>query len=164
MIKPRKDKSERPPPCLSGALALRFINDDLLPRFHGEALQAACRRALEEAERKKLSVADTDALMKRFQDGVPAPSIGLKSARRWLRQCGFEWHPTRKGGQFVDGHNRPDVVQRRIEVCMQLVELSRRMKRWLFNPATAQWRVDDPRKIDECELVWVNQDESIFYA
>jgi ribosomal protein S18 acetylase RimI-like enzyme len=38
--------------------------------------------------------------------------IRARVARRWLRRLGFNWREVRKG-IYIDGHERPDVVEYR---------------------------------------------------
>ncbi len=165
MLKPRKGKEERPPPCLVGRLAMKFLNEDLLPRFHAEAKLAAIRRAQCDADERKLSPAEAAELETRYVELVPPPSVSIQTARSWLRWSGFEWHPSRKGGQFTDGHNRADVVAPRMVVCPLLLRYNRRMRRFLFNAKDGKWQDNAPTLMPgERELVWVSQDESIFYS
>ncbi|KAG1907616.1 uncharacterized protein F5891DRAFT_938725, partial [Suillus fuscotomentosus] len=39
-------------------------------------------------------------------------SISLATAQRWMENCGFRW-TTARNGQYVDGHEREDVVEYR---------------------------------------------------
>ena len=40
------------------------------------------------------------------------PGIRSRTACRWLHQLGYNWRDIRKG-VFIDGHERPDVVEYR---------------------------------------------------
>jgi len=45
--------------------------------------------------------------------------IGARTARRWLARLGFHWTDVRKG-VYIDGHERPDVVQERVRFLEEL--------------------------------------------
>jgi len=48
--------------------------------------------------------------------------IRARTARRWLHKLGFSWEEVRKG-VYVDGHERPDVIQDRAQFLNQLENL-----------------------------------------
>jgi hypothetical protein len=71
---------------------------------------------------------------------------------------GYCWKRNLKG-QYVDGHERPDVVHYRQNVFLPAMEIyERRMRTWVDEHG---W--DLPRNVHCAVVVWVH-DESIFYA
>lgn len=143
---------------------MKVLNDDILPRYYEEAQERARAQARTEAAEQHLSDEEAAELEQSYVSRVPKPTIGIKAARRWLCLCGFKWFQKGKRGRFTDGHNRADVVQRRLAVCAQLIDLTRRTARYLFNNSTNAWRFESPVDLSACELELVSQDESIFYA
>lgn len=85
-------------------------------------------------------------------------TISVATARRWLIKMGYRWTKNPKG-QYVDGHEREDVVKYRCEVFLPaMMEYRGRMRRWLENSG---W--DVPPEITRIVIVWFH-DESTFYA
>lgn len=85
-------------------------------------------------------------------------SISLTTARRWLIKMGYRWTKTLKG-QYVDGHERDDVVQYRQQVFLpQMAEYMPRMRHWLNESG---W--DIPPEVTRAVVVW-HHDESTFFA
>ena len=87
--------------------------------------------------------------------------ISLRTAHRWMKKIGYRWQKTPKG-QFVDGHEREDVVFYHQQVF--LPAWSR------IEPHLCNWDKDDPNIKDTGPLpqrhhtcVWFH-DESTFYA
>ncbi|OJA21652.1 hypothetical protein AZE42_13631, partial [Rhizopogon vesiculosus] len=80
---------------------------------------------------------------------------------RWMENCGFRW-TTAKNGQYVDGHERSDVVNYR---------QNKFLPAWyLVDPNTRKWSSVDVSKLEEGQstterrtVVWFH-DESTFYA
>jgi len=60
-----------------------------------------------------------------IQDGVEdthhrkRKGIRARTARRWLARLGFQWTDVRKG-VYIDGHERPDVIEERVRFLEQL--------------------------------------------
>ncbi|KAH9952405.1 hypothetical protein BGW80DRAFT_1452516 [Lactifluus volemus] len=85
-------------------------------------------------------------------------TISLATARRWLEKMGYRWKKNLKG-QYVNGHERPDVVHYRQNVFLPVMEqYEARMRTWVDEHG---W--DLPRKVGRPIVGWVH-DESIFYA
>ncbi|KAG2069771.1 hypothetical protein BDR04DRAFT_1118839 [Suillus decipiens] len=88
-------------------------------------------------------------------------TVSLAMAQNWMKTCGFRW-TTAKNGQYVDGHEREDVVNYRQKKFLPVwYALESKMQKWSSL---------DPMKLDEGELmlgrrtvVWFH-DESTFYA
>jgi hypothetical protein len=77
--------------------------------------------------------------------------ISISTTLRWLRQLGFSYN-SRKKSFFVDGHERPNVVARRNEFCIQyLSQLEPRTHRWIqvTKQAVEQWKADKTILDDE---------------
>lgn len=66
---------------------------------------------------------NTDLLQKEFADGE---GISRSTAHHWIARLGFRW--SRHGKcVYVDGHNRPDVLEARKEYTAQMFILPRTM-------------------------------------
>ncbi|KAJ7190599.1 hypothetical protein GGX14DRAFT_321596, partial [Mycena pura] len=95
----------------------------------------------------------------RVEHGIDKP-VSLTTARRYLDELGYRFTSPKKG-QYVDGHERADVVYYRDNVYLpRLFELHKRVR--VFdndgNPIEGPFAVSGHRVI-----VWYH-DESIFYA
>ncbi|OAX33831.1 hypothetical protein K503DRAFT_836237 [Rhizopogon vinicolor AM-OR11-026] len=88
-------------------------------------------------------------------------TISLKTAERWMMSCGFRW-TTAQNGQYIDGHEREDVVDYR---------QNRFLPAWYaLDSKTRKWSTIDVTQLDEEQtitgrhtVVWFH-DESTFYA
>jgi hypothetical protein len=101
------------------------------------------------------------------------PSLGFalkdrlseRTARRWLVSLG--WRHTRvKKGVYMDGHERPDVVEYRNNVFLPLMaSFERRMAQWIQRPeCTELVHVEPELGPDEKQIIAVFQDESCFHV
>lgn len=85
--------------------------------------------------------------------------ISLATAQRWMRHLGFRWSKT-PTGQYVDGHERDDVVTYRNRVFIPAwVQLQARMRHWEDANLAIERRSASTRQV----VIW-HHDESIFYA
>lgn len=92
--------------------------------------------------------------------------IRSRTARRWLRRLGYKWQEVRKG-VFIDGHERPDVVQYR----KQFLEEMRRLSPY-FVEFTSDGEMKEKTYPIDCEIggpnarpiIVVTHDESTFSA
>ncbi|KIL54686.1 hypothetical protein M378DRAFT_1052139 [Amanita muscaria Koide BX008] len=85
-------------------------------------------------------------------------TICLATAQRWLEKMGYQWKRNLKG-QYVDGHERPDVVDYRQRVFLPAMERYEcHMRGWVDEHG---W--DLPWGINRAIVAWIH-DESIFYA
>lgn len=85
-------------------------------------------------------------------------TISLITARQWLKKMGYHWKQNHKG-QYVDGHERSDVVHYRQSIFLPVMEQYEcRMRSWVNEH---EW--DLPRGITRAMVIWVH-DEPIFYA
>lgn len=98
---------------------------------------------------------------------LPSLGISLKSpicyrtAQRWLVKVGWRLTVLRKG-VYMDGHERPDVVEYRNNVFLpKMAEYERRMVHFEGPDLT---RVEPVLKEGETEIVVYFQDESCFHA
>ncbi|KAL1683520.1 hypothetical protein EV122DRAFT_192611, partial [Schizophyllum commune] len=85
--------------------------------------------------------------------------ISLATAGEWLRRMGYRWRRTRRG-QYVDGHERRDVVWYRQKVFLPAItEAEHRTRAWILT------HVDKlgPRPRNRILVIWFH-DESTFYA
>ncbi|KAJ7234033.1 hypothetical protein B0H12DRAFT_1239178 [Mycena haematopus] len=85
--------------------------------------------------------------------------IHLATAQRWMKRMGYRWTKN-PSGQYVDGHERADVVHyRQKEFIPAFTELERQTRKWtLENLEMVQ---ELPR--NQVIVVWFH-DESTFYA
>jgi hypothetical protein len=93
----------------------------------------------------------------------PTKSLSERTARRWLIKLG--WRRTMlKKGVYMDGHERPDVVDYRVKSFLPLMaQYDKRMVHWVANE-TGLARVDPELGPDEKRIIAVFQDESCFHA
>jgi hypothetical protein len=93
------------------------------------------------------------------------PGIRARTARKWLRRLGFRWQEVRKG-VFIDGHERPDVVEHRKQFVDKIEELS---------PYLVEFMADGSMKEKlypiDCEIgglkrsiIIITHDEAVFSA
>jgi hypothetical protein len=86
--------------------------------------------------------------------------ISLATAQRWMKQIGYRWTIT-PTGQYVDGHERRDVVNYRQKVFLpHWMSIEERTRKW-----KADFREEDigERPQNRRVVVWFH-DESMFYA
>ncbi|KAJ7741568.1 hypothetical protein DFH07DRAFT_964918 [Mycena maculata] len=91
-------------------------------------------------------------------------SIHISTAQRWMHALKFRWVKNHKG-QYVDGHERADVVQFRQEVFLPAwYSMEGRMRAWKGNNMeTLEDVVELINEAGKQIVVWFH-DESIFYA
>jgi hypothetical protein len=97
--------------------------------------------------------------------GYQLTGTGLSSrtARRWLCKLGWR-HTELKKGVYMDGHERPDVVEYRNNVFLPLLaSLERRMVQWISDGSDLV-RVDPDLMPGEKRVIAVFQDESSFHV
>lgn len=58
---------------------------------------------------------------------LPLNTISFKTARKWLRKLGYLRHTSKKG-VYVDGHERPDVIESRKRFLQAMSDYQRRVK------------------------------------
>jgi hypothetical protein len=86
-------------------------------------------------------------------------TISLVTAQRWLRKMGYRWGYDPKG-QYVDGHEREDVVDYRQKVFLpKMAELVKRTILWGSKDGPSI----DPEPGVRRVIIWYH-DESTFYA
>ncbi|KAI3648086.1 hypothetical protein MP228_005940 [Amoeboaphelidium protococcarum] len=85
--------------------------------------------------------------------------ISIRTCQNWMQVLGFQCKPHQKTF-YVDGHEREDVVKYRNQSFVpQLLELSQKMT--TYENGTA---IRPQLEENECEYVWITQDESTYYA
>jgi hypothetical protein len=89
--------------------------------------------------------------------------LSSRTARRWLYKLG--WRRTElKKGVYMDGHERPDVVEYRNTVFLPLMaSLERRMVQWVSQGSNLV-RIDPDLVPGEKRVIAVFQDESSFHV
>ena len=88
--------------------------------------------------------------------------ICLKTARRWLKELGFEKKRRQKGSAYVDGHERADVVAARNEYVETWFNSFQPRLIHYKGPNLAEMEVPDVQ--GQRILVDVYQDETCFFA
>ncbi|KAI5116463.1 hypothetical protein M0805_006723 [Coniferiporia weirii] len=91
---------------------------------------------------------------------VPPMEVALTTVRRWLRKLGYSRHSTKKG-IYVDGHERPDVIESHTKFLRdieQYEKLSRRYEEETLAPLPLNLGPG------EREHILIVQDESIFHV
>lgn len=85
--------------------------------------------------------------------------ISGRQARRWMNKLGFQFRELKKGS-YVDGHERPDVVQYRDEFLIRMEVYQKRMIRFIGDDCEIALRPE----LEEGEplLIMLVQDESCF--
>ncbi|KAF5369637.1 hypothetical protein D9615_010264 [Tricholomella constricta] len=88
--------------------------------------------------------------------------ISLATAQRWMKRLGYRWTVT-PTGQYVDGHERADVVNyRQKKFLPRWMSIEERTRRWKAGFKEAE-DVEEMRPIHRRIVVWFH-DESTFYA
>jgi hypothetical protein len=89
-------------------------------------------------------------------------TISLATAQRWMHMMDYRWTKT-PSGQYVDGHEREDIVTyRQTKFLPTMAELEWNMRSWNDGIEEAT-RDDDPQPQNCRTVVWYH-DESTFYA
>lgn len=140
------------------------LDDEELELAISEHLQGVGKhvRALDVVE----FLADPD-VQKRF--GLKK-TIGLSTAQGWMHRLGFRWSKT-PSGQYIDGHERDDVVKYRREVFLPALEKIRPSLRQFtadgeeVKPAEPEGEQGDEvtNQPSRRTVIWWH-DESTFYA
>jgi hypothetical protein len=89
--------------------------------------------------------------------------ITERTARNWLSKLGYRW-TLEPSGQYVDGHERADVIHYRQKVFLpRWKELEPTLRIWTLDGKTEDTSSGGPRPGDRKTVVWFH-DESTFYA
>jgi hypothetical protein len=87
-------------------------------------------------------------------------TISLSTAKRWMHKLGYRWHSDHHG-QYVDGHEREDVVNYRQKIFIpEMMALQLRTRWWMNDGLTSKICLEPQERPVE---IWL-QDESTFYA
>jgi hypothetical protein len=150
--------------------ALYFLqHGEFPPRTHGchakvfsfildEDVQHECRtflRSLTPGERLGLT---QKVFSEWVNSNIPTVHISTRTASKWLHQLGYHCRETSKG-IYVDGHERPDVVQYRGYFCRLMMGLKRKIA-----TITDADVIQPDLQPNEKELVLVVHDECTFAA
>ncbi|GLB43911.1 hypothetical protein LshimejAT787_1500950 [Lyophyllum shimeji] len=85
-------------------------------------------------------------------------TISLATARRWMEKMGYRWKKNFRG-QYVDGHERKDVVEYRQNVFLPAMKaFEERLRQW-----SEEHGWDLPPTMWRAIVIWFH-DESTFYA
>jgi hypothetical protein len=96
--------------------------------------------------------------------GISKASISVTTALRWLEKLGWTYG-TLKNGMYLDGHERPDVVEYREHFVERWMGYERRFHRW-DNDGTELPRPNGfpvPGAMGRFRLILVTHDESTFF-
>ncbi|KAG1724227.1 uncharacterized protein EDB91DRAFT_1062922 [Suillus paluster] len=86
--------------------------------------------------------------------------ISHATAKRWMHKLGYRWLRDQRG-QYVDGHERIDVIQYRQEVFIPaIMAIEPRLNKWLKDGITSESSLSPGERHVEA---WF-QDEVTFYA
>lgn len=86
--------------------------------------------------------------------------VSVRTIRNWMNTLGYKYGVWKKG-VFIDGHERDDVVEYRLDFLQRMMLRFKFMRWWDgFNMEIAV----DQECYSETEIVWVSHDESIFYS
>ncbi|KAH8096948.1 hypothetical protein BXZ70DRAFT_1000956 [Cristinia sonorae] len=110
----------------------------------------------------------TPAKLRKQVNDIILPGLGLsdrttisvEAARRWLRKLGYSRRSVTKG-QYIDGHERPDVVAYRERFLERMSEQER--FRTVYRDEDLE-SVPPTLQAGEQEHIPISQDESIFHA
>jgi len=123
----------------------------LLSMSVGEVTPARFRHALNEQ------------ILPSFGYTLRGSGLSLRTARRWLYKLGWRRSELKKG-VYMDGHERPDVVEYRNDVFIPLMtSLERRMAHW-DSRGSELVRIDPELGPGEKRVIAVFQDESCFHV
>jgi hypothetical protein len=104
------------------------------------------------------------------QSGAKRKSISLRTAQRWLHKMGWRYGK-KKNGMYVDGHERPDVVEYRDGFIVRWKEYEKRMSIY-SNDGDLERGPQRTAKLGEgpipsdgrpFKLILVTHDESTFF-
>ena len=150
----------------------RFVENNLLAEFYSEkavrtrARAAAAAEKMNEKDAKELE----DVMWKEVSEDTALFTVSDRTARRWLNELGFK-HKNKQGkGVYHDGHDRPDVQKYLHEGFLPRVKnymRRTRIMREVTNADTGETTWEElPPELEEGEreVIWLNQDESLFYA
>ena len=97
--------------------------------------------------------------LENIRQQMPSIDICERTASTWLHSLGFE-HGDLKKGVYIDGHERPDVIEARIHFLKEMEKFQSRMYR--FTGVDREITIQ-PHCIDgELPMIWVVHDESVF--
>lgn len=120
----------------------------------GEYLESKCAS---QAIREELEALET--VPKDSKECNGKQWIRARTARRWLRKLGFSFSEVKKD-VYVDGHERPDVVEYRNDFLQRWATLKKKFA--IFAEDGTWQRPQIPE--DERPIILVTHDESIFNA
>ena len=94
--------------------------------------------------------------------GNKLKSLSQTTVSKYLKLWGFDYKSTGKDFMYIDGHERQDVKEYRLQWARQMMEWKKRME---FYPYGNEEEVVQPTlREEEKKVVLVTHDESTFYA
>ena len=149
-----------------------FVEDQLLGEYYSPS--AIRKRAERTAAVDGLTPAQTDelylAMLSEVKNGTATTTVSDRTCRRWLSTLGFKWKSKQGNGVYHDGHERADVKadlhKNFLPKVKEYLRRTRMMREVIdVETGTKTWK-EVPPDLDEGEreVIWVNQDESLFYA
>ena len=150
----------------------RFVENVLLQEFYSESAVRARAKAAAAAENMNELEAQglEEAMWREVSEDKTLFTVSDRTARRWLRELGFKHKHKQSKGVYHDGHDRADVQKYLHASFLPKVKSyvrRTRIMREVTNVDTGEttWEEIPPDlKEGEREVIWVNQDESLFYA
>jgi len=116
----------------------------------------------------KLKKGMTSTKFRKWVNSTYSISISGSTAQRWLKALGFDYNSLKKAIYF-DGHERPDVIEKRKDYVNNMLRLRRTSMTYSYvrNSTTKELELqqDEPNLQDgELETVIYFQDETICYS
>ena len=150
----------------------RFVQNVLLSEFYSESAVRARAKAAAAAEKMTEMEARAleEAMWKEVSEDKTLFTVSPRTARRWLNQLGFKHKNKQAKGVYHDGHDRADVQKYLHASFLPRVKSyvrRTRIMREVTNVETGEktWEESPPDLLPgEREVIWINQDESLFYA
>ena len=156
--------------ALSSARFRAYVEDSLLAEFYSEDSVRA--RAKSAALAEDMNPEEAKSLEEAMVNEISAARMTItdRTARNWLRKLGFKFRTKASKGVYHDGHDREDVQKYLHEGFLPRVKSYLRRTRFvreIIDPKTGdkRWEEVPPELLEgEREVIWINQDESLFYA
>ena len=134
--------------------------------MRSRAKAAAAAEGMNEAEASDLE----ETMWKTVSEDVTLFTVSERTARRWLNELGFKHKHKQGKGVYHDGHDRADVQKYLHQGFLPKVKSyirHTRIVREVIDAETGEktWEEIPPTLYEgEREVIWLNQDESLFYA
>ena len=143
------DRSDLPQPSHGGGTRSAIDDDDIQQDITIELLRIGKYARPEDI----VKLCQTPEMIQKLEH-----TISLSTARRWLLKMGYRWSRNPRG-QYVDGHERADIVDyRQTTYVPKVILYMESMRRWIDKYG---WTV--PPHVIQVTILWFH-DECTFYA